>query len=347
VDYQPSAMATPYTFILRDCPAPAKAAIAQFLGKAFSLKDSTCASIADSAPIILLPDLTADEAAAMHLALSGLARLGAVTEMVTGVGDDLPKIDWPRRPQVFKRDVTDHVADLALMVPGLHGQTSLLTLISKAANISGTGAQRHQERSGSDPVITPAHIHKPAEFRGIQLPEITPFGGAPTLPPTQMPAAKPPTASQSNRQSVAKSAPSDSDDDALARLNELFPEEESSGFLPNNSDISSILDKLLPDEDGSSSAHTPTSGSSNRMAATGGATGHSVFLAKIADEGRRLKAADLIAEMAKITKEEADVLSKKVIIPVLKGATKDEAEAAKARFAKIGILARIKAPDQG
>ena len=338
-------MATPYTFILRDCPAPAKAAVAQFLGKAFSLKDSTCASIADSAPIILLPDLTPDEAAAMHLALSGLARLGAVTELVTGVGDDLPKIDWPRRPQVFKRDVADHVTDLALMVPGLHGQTSLLMLISQAAGISGTGAQRQPERAGTDPGISPAHVSKAAEFRGIQLPEITPFGGAPTLPPMQMPSGKPPTASLSQRPPVEKSAPSD--DDALARLNELFPEDESSGFLPNNSDISSILDKLLPDEEGSSSAHTPSSGSSNRMSATGGTTGHSVFLAKIADEGRRLKAADLIAEMAKITKEEADALSKKVIIPVLKGATKEEAEAAKARFAKIGILARIKAPDQG
>jgi hypothetical protein len=337
-------MATSYTFILRECPAPAKAAIAQFLGKAFSLKDSTCASIADSAPIILLPDLNPDEAAAMHLALSGLVRLGAVTELATGVGDDLPKIDWPRRPQIFKRDVADHVADLALQVPGPQGPTTLLQLVSQTAGLAGAKAAPPPERSGTDPVITPAHATRPAEFRGIQLPEITPFGGAPTLPPTPMPATKPPTSS-SNRQPMAR--PPAGEDDALSRLNELFPEDESSGFLPNNSDITSILDRLLPDEDASSGSNTPSSGSSNRMAATSGLTGHSVFLAKIADEGRRLKAAELIAEMAKISSEEADALSKKVIIPVLKGATKDEAEAAKARFAKIGILARIKAPDQG
>jgi hypothetical protein len=133
----------------------------------------------------------------------------------------------------------------------------------------------------------------------------------------------------------------------MARLNELFPEDESSGFLPNNQDITSILNKLLPDEDGSSSSNTPASGSSNRMNSSGGSHGHAVFLAKIADEGRRQKAVELISELSKISKEEADVLSKKVIIPVLKGATKEEAEAAKARFAKIGILARIKAPDGG
>ena len=84
------------------------------------------------------------------------------------------------------------------------------------------------------------------------------------------------------------------------------------------------------------------SGSSSRLNVLPPASGFSLFLAKIGDEGRREKAVTLIAELSKITKEEAEVLSKKVIIPVLKGASKDEAEAAKQRFAKIGILARIK-----
>ena len=74
-------------------------------------------------------------------------------------------------------------------------------------------------------------------------------------------------------------------------------------------------------------------------------TGFSVFLAKIADESRRQKAVPLIAELAGITTEEADVRSKKVIIPVLKGASKDDAELAKQKFAKIGILARVKGPE--
>jgi hypothetical protein len=33
-----------------------------------------------------------------------------------------------------------------------------------------------------------------------------------------------------------------------------------------------------------------------------------------------------------------------VIIPVMKGVTKEEAEVARQRFAKIGILARVKGP---
>ena len=133
-------------------------------------------------------------------------------------------------------------------------------------------------------------------------------------------------------------------EDAIARLNELFPEEENpAGFIPNNNDITSILNRLLPDEE-SSSDRIPVRGtgqSSGRLSAVP-VNGFSVFLAKIGDEQRRQKAVPLLAELARISTEEAEALSKKVIIPVLKGVTKDEAESAKQRFAKIGILARVK-----
>ena len=351
-------MAT-FTFILRACPDAAKPAIAQLLAKAFSLKDSTCASIADSAPIILLPDLTLDEAAALRLTLSGFTRIGAVVDFTADASDELPKIDWPRRPQVFKRDIADYVADFQLEVPTGNGRQSLLSLLIKVF----PGASEH---SSAEPMIlapaspattslypTPMTAPAPAprspggEFRGIQLPEITPFGGVAALPPS--PPARPPTTS-----SQKLSSANGTKDETLSRLNELFPDEESSGFVPNNQDITSILNKLLPDEEGSS-ATIPASGTSGRRTAVGGGgstgsgghpvQGWAVFLAKIADEGRRQKAVPLIAELAKITPEEADALSKKVIIPVLKGADQAAAEAAKQKFAKIGILARVKGPE--
>jgi ribosomal protein L7/L12 len=78
-------------------------------------------------------------------------------------------------------------------------------------------------------------------------------------------------------------------------------------------------------------------------AAAGG--GYSVFLAKITDDNRRTKVVALLEELAKLSHDDADALSKKVIIPVLRGVRKEDAEAAKQRFAKIGILARVKGPD--
>jgi hypothetical protein len=341
------AMSTSFLLVLRECPPPARPGVAAFLSRAFGLKDTTCASIAESTPITLVNELASAEAAAGFLALSAINRLGGKLELAPGPGDELPKIDWPKRPQLFRRDLADHVADLQIQVPfGDGSHTPLITLVAAAVGLGppapGTGS---------------ASPHaKPAEFKGIQLPEITPFGGMAALPPATTPpvpgtrtAQKPQPAPQpAPHQAAAHShpLPGAGSDETLARLNELFPEEESSGFLPNNQDITSILDKLLPDE-GGPTAPQPGSASSSRraVAATLGNTGFAVFLAKIADEGRRQKAVELIAELAKIPKEEAEALSKKVIIPVLKGATKDEAEGAKQRFAKIGILARVKGPE--
>ncbi len=353
-----------YAFILRACPEAARPVVAQFLGKAFSLKDSTCSSIAESAPIIVLADLSEPEAAVINVVLSGMGRAGAQVELSTSAPDELPKIDWPRKPQVFKRDLADHVADYqaAVTVAG-GGKIPLIDLLISMIN---------GQPLAMTPSVTPASGAAPrSEFKGTALPEITPFGGIPTLAgstgtPSNTPVRGSPinirpmpgNASSPARAAISNlppppgpttSAPSGSHsavsaDAAHNRLNELFPEDESAGFMPNNSDISSILDKLLPDETGSGLSNA-VGGVSSARAAIGGGSGFSVFLAKISDEARRQKAVPLIAELSKISNDEAETLSRKVIIPVLKGASKADAEAAKQKFAKIGILARVKGPE--
>lgn len=335
-------MATSFLAVLRDCPDPARAGVAAFLARAFGLKDTTCASIAASAPITLVGELAAAEAAALFLALSGINRLGGRCEIAPGPGDDLPRIDWPKRPQIFRREISEWVADLQVPVAMADGPAvPLVTLVSVAAGL------RPPIGAGTGSGATPAGTGRAAgsEFKGIQLPEITPFAGMPSLAPAPSvrPSATPVTGGFSAP--AATAAAGDGPDATIARLNELFPDEESSGFLPHNNDIGSILDRLLPEDGASAGSPPPGSSSSSRRAMALGASGHAVFLAKIVDEGRRQKAIDIIAELARIPREEADTLSKKVIIPVLKGATREEAEAAKQRFAKIGILARIKGPE--
>ncbi|GDY13872.1 hypothetical protein LBMAG53_27500 [Planctomycetota bacterium] len=328
-----------FTVILRETPPPCRDSVAAFLGKAFSLKESTCASIAHSAPIVLLTGLTIEEAAACSLSLSGLSRAGATVDFVNSFPADLPKIDWPRRPQLFKRDLAEHIADLLLPVQGLAPGTTLLSLMVARVGGSAPATGRFAAPIPGVPVAGPAAAPPPGrpsqEFRGIQLPEITPFS-TPMLPPTATP---PPTPAVG---------------DTVSRLNELFPD-EGGGFVPNNSDITSLLDRLLPDEHaGEPSTTTPNPIEVNRgaphrvgmnQAPAASSPGFAVFLAKITDEARRLKAVPLIAELGKISTDEADALSKKVIIPVMKGASKDEAEAAKQKFAKIGIIARVKGPE--
>jgi len=239
---------------------------------------------------------------------------------------------------VFKREIAEHVLDcqVQLPIPGTSKSHTLLELL--AARLSPT------VKTQTSSVGKAAN-----EFKGTSLPEITPFSNQ-VLPP--LPASSGPAGG-------ANAAPERGDADAVSRLNELFPEDEAT-FMPNNDDITSILNRLLPDEDQGSAAAAPAtpqpqatpvgqSGAhatgSSRLAAAGPATGHSVFLAKITDDNRRAKVVTLLEELAKLSHEEADALSKKVIIPVLRGVSKELAESAKQRFAKIGILARVKGPE--
>jgi len=325
-----------YTIILRDCPQASHSGVALFLGKAFSLKESTCAAIASSAPIILVSGLAREEAAAMSLTLSGIQRLGGVLEFTTVDQGDLPKIDWPKRPLVFKREVSEHLEDLQTVVPGPDGRRRPIIDFLVAGLSGQTVTVTNDEEpeiaikpAGARPAPGPAT--GATKFDALPLPEITPFS-------TQV-IAKTPTP-----------LPGSSKIEAGARMGELFPEEEQPGFVPNNEDITNLLNRLLPEDEAAERAkENPQSSRRPAAVATPNAApagnGYSVFLAKIADEARRTKAAELIVELAHIGKDEAENLSKKVIIPVLKGVTKDDAEAAKQKFAKIGILARVKGPE--
>jgi ribosomal protein L7/L12 len=322
-------MSVVYSLILRACPDGSREAVAQLLGRAFSLKDSTCVSIAGSTPIVLLTELSKKDAAALSLVMAGLEHHGANMELSPEDVSDLPKIDWPRRPSVFKREIGEYVGEyekVALSFPGVDKSFTVLDLLLLRL----------------DPHSRPLPARGSSEFRGAQLPEITPFANQ-ALPVSPARASAPSAVPRTT-------APTSSGDEAISRLNELFPDDDT-GFMPNNDDITNILDRLLPDEEqpqnNPGSGPVGQSSSSARLAVlnnNGAPVGFSVFLAKIADEAKRVKAVPLLAELAGISNDEADALSKKVIIPVLKGVSKEDAESAKQRFAKIGILARIKGP---
>jgi ribosomal protein L7/L12 len=322
-----AAMSSDYTLILRACPDSHRESAAVFIGKLFSLKEHTCQQIVASCPIVLLTGLGREEAAAIHLLVHGLSTVGAQVELSGNPPGDLPKIDWPRRPQVLKRELSEWVVDLQVPVPVPGGQARIIDMLVTA--IEGKPATK-------------------SEYKGSQLPEVTPFS-TPVLapdsrPPTTRTPLPPPPVVMRTTPPPLPSVGADGGEDPMSRLNELFPDEEGGGFMPGKEDITNILNRILPDEEGGAGAIGSSSGT-NRRSGEHGSGGFSVFLAKIADEERRKKAASLISEIGKVPAEEAEALSKKMIIPVLRGVSKDEAEAAKAQFGKIGILARVKGPE--
>lgn len=339
------ASAETFSLVLQSCPEDSREFVAQFLGKAFGLKDVTGIQIASSAPICLLSGLTLQEAAAMTLLTAPLQATSAVVHFTAKAKLEIPKVDWPKRPLIFKRELTDYVSNLALTLtcPDCGKSHELERLLEAKLGESRSGNTTGFHRRGPPPGEESKAKQKPttkSQFKDVPMPEITPIFNQALSP-------KAGSSSSAANKPVKPAAPAASKtagggDDPVSRLNELFPDDDNANFIPNKNDVNDILNRLLPDEGGDGGA-MPSSGEVSGANATLGSTsGYSVFLAKIGDEARRTKAVALLAELAKISNAEAETLSKKVIIPVLKGVTKQDAEAAKQKFAKIGILARIK-----
>ena len=317
----------PYQVVLRSCPEESQAAAAQAIGQIFGVKDTTSMTVAQSAPIVLVDDLTESEAAAMTLVMRCLEMAGGQMDICLQHPDEeLPRIEWPKRPRIFKRPLNLFPVELAIKVPLAGGHTArvidlLVARLTGTATDSGgyqpqSGAHIPQETTGQG---SSNHTSR-RPFEGSDLGEITPFSN-PILPP----AADDPG----------------SDDSAIdgqqltSRMDELFPDEENGAAVPSGNDITKAIDQLLPDDD-DMPVSTPADGHST------GSGGFSVFLNKISDDNRRQKVVPLLVEMLGISEEQAAGLSKKMIIPVLKNVGKQEAELAKARFAEIGVLARIR-----
>ena len=67
-----------------------------------------------------------------------------------------------------------------------------------------------------------------------------------------------------------------------------------------------------------------------------------VFLPKLTTEDKKEKAIPLIVEISGITADEAKKLSNRIVIPLVKGVDKAQADSIKERFMAIGILPRIR-----
>ncbi len=333
-----------YALILEDLPNDQLEHIASVLSKAFSLKANTCATILESIPIILCDDMSEDEAAAINLALNPLTLLGArLTFATTDTTDieELPKIEWPKQPPIFKQPLQSLCTSyeqfqingqpllslLKAQLSQVMSTTGPLNLgISETAPPPGSGGYQPMEMlstpaptrsAGSTTAGVTTHSSTRSEFTSQDLPEITPFSN-PVLPSTS---------------SVKKTNEADVSD----RMDQLFPDDSGSNDIIGGVDLSNVLDQILPDAPLNPSS-TP---SDNNPTLNDGL--FSVFLTKITDEERRNKAIPILARLGGISNEDAEKLCKKVVIPALRSVSKEEAEAAKHEFAEIGVLARIKA----
>lgn len=336
-------MSGQFAVVLRACSDASAQSVAALVGRAFSLKEATCANIVKSTPIVLLDGLDKKEAAAVSLVLRPLEVAGAEMSYIPQDSEELPKIDWPKKPAIFKQQISTLVAayDMPLNTGGHYYKLLDLLLERMTGDTAAGSAPAAPAPAATDPSASSNRLSSVKEFTGMNLPEVTPFSNEALADPDAGAAAAPSPAAGNDASDVGD------------RMNELFGEDDEE-LVPSSNQITNILDKILPDEEpGTGQISTNTDGgigirnngseASGRNQIISSGTGNfSLFLSKITDSGRREKAVPIIAELAHIEKEEAEKLAKKVIIPVLRSVSQDEAEAAKHRFAEIGVLARIK-----
>lgn len=338
-----------YAIVLRDCSDATAATVAGLVGKAFGLKDATSTNIVNSKPIVLIDGLAIDEVAACSLALRVLEVAGATISYIIQGSEDLPKIDWPKTPKIFKLAMSTIVRAYDMPLNHNGSQTSLLGMLQQ--QILGNDTYEPQVTAAAQQAppqvvqIPPStRLSSIQEFTGANLPEVTPFSNVALS--DNAPVSANPTANILTE-----------DSDIGNRMDQLFGDDDDE-IAPSSSNITSVLDRILPDEQSgtgtithneSSAAATampnmppPAEVSGINQILPSGTGNFSLFLSKIPDENRRNNAIPILIELAKITEEDAQKLAKKVIIPVLKGVSQEEAESAKHRFAEIGVLARIK-----
>ena len=230
-----------YAVVLRGCEAASLNTVTGLLGRAFSLKEGTCTNILQSCPIILVDGLDENEAAAISLCLRTIEVAGATFELITQESEDLPKIDWPKKPTIFKQSLPALIRAYELPLNLGGSNYNLLDLLKARLNGSGAegyapvavpGTQQQGANSSSSNRLSSVH-----EFTGANLPEVTPFSNVALSDPDALAPVQ-----------AAPTAPTASSDDIGDRMNELFGDDDDE-LVPSSNHITNILDRILPDEE--------------------------------------------------------------------------------------------------
>ena len=131
-------MAQRFCLILQDCPHEQRQQAAATLSVAFSLKQNTCETVMESLPIVILDGLSSDECAALIAALAPLTMSGL--ELRYGLEDptELPKIDWPKRPKIFKRPLDNIPQEYKFTVPLPDGTSATMLDLLRAQFVQMT-----------------------------------------------------------------------------------------------------------------------------------------------------------------------------------------------------------------
>ncbi len=212
------------------------------MAKLFAIDPKLAGQIAGAAPIVLVEDLTADQAGGVRAALDELAAAGAGIEVKAGSVGSIPKVGWGGVPKIAGKLATEYTSVAPPAAAGAPGSFccpacgASFTLVQQGAaaavpSPAPAGAKMTAKDSGFEEIPLPdalKALESPPELPDV--PEIPAAAPAPKAEPQPQPVGGAIKASKMNPSSSGPMALEDfeaglaSDDSLLADLDDGLPD---------------------------------------------------------------------------------------------------------------------------
>ena len=303
------------------------------LAGAFSLDEAIAGQILGAVPIIFVTKLTKSEVKAITPKLVELSKNGIAFRVTAKIPAKVPKVHWPARPQ-FTAAGSGSAVGLAF------------DMENNAFVCPGCGEAYIFKRLGQVKLMeAPESTPAPASAAAAPAP-VAKAAPAPAPKPAAKPAPRPAPAP------VVEEAPIELADDVIPPEpakeggDDLLPGEGEPIDLPDAAEEikldDSAMEAPLDLEDGgelSAAAESATAEATEEAVAEGEL--YNVFLSKITDKAKQDKAAELISKTKGCSLTEAKELTSRMIIPIAKNVSKEQAESILDTFKKIKVFGRM------
>jgi ribosomal protein L7/L12 len=308
------------------------------LAQAFSLDEAIAGQVLNAVPIIFVSKLTKSEVKAITPKLVELSKSGLAFRVTARVPNKVPKVHWPTRPQ--------------FTVAGSGSAVGLaFDMENNAFVCPGCGEAYLFKRLGQ------VKLAEPAAEASAPAAAAAPAPAAKAAPAPVAKAAPVPVKAAAKPAAVAAKPVIEEETIDLAEDDVVPPEPEKPAgddLLPGEGEPIELAESVeeiklddLPDAPGgglgeaAEEASNEAAAEAEQEAPPEGTELFNVFLSKINDKSKQDKAAEMISKIKGCSLSEAKELTSRMIIPISKNVTKEQAEETLNGFKKIKVFGRM------
>ncbi len=365
-----------FSVVLVEVPQEGLGDTATALGEALHLHADAAKQVLSTAPVVLFRDLAKPEIRALKPKLLELSKRGVEFRITPRPADSLPSVNWPTKPGFAQSgggellpSVTFEWQQHAFVCPGC-GEAFVIRPIGKPVITK-------REEVKSTPTTTPAPAPKPAPPKEEKKAAPPP----PKPAPAKAAAKKVEVVEEIEEiqeiseplevvdeieevQEISEPLEESEEVEEIEEIQELSdsePIEEVEEIAEASNDLEMIdLDeapkkpapslkkppeKKAPPPPPKPEAKKPPEKKPAKKGGDdeedGGEIAYSVFLSRIPTPDKQMQAAKMICEIRGVSMGEAKDLAARMVIPVVKDVSKEEAEQCLDRFKKLKIQGRI------